>query len=207
MGLFDAGTRQGAPATVHDKVWTAANAITAIRLLGLPLFVWLMAAGFYGIAFGTLVFVGTTDWVDGYVARRFDQVTKLGKLFDPFIDRLLLATAALTLLAVGFIPFWIVLLVVGRDVVLLIGSVALFHGAPSLPVSRTGKFATANLLIGVPGFLLGRMDWPGARAFLVAAYVFSVVGITAYYVAGWRYWRAARIVKRREQAMARNGVP
>lgn len=197
MGLFNAGARTDGPTVVHDRVMTVANGITAVRLLGLPLFVYLTAViEAYGMGFLTLVIVGTTDWVDGYVARRFDQVTRIGKLIDPLIDRAMLATAALTLLALGFIPWWIVVAVVGRDVLLLTAGFLLFKGAnPNIPVSNLGKFATACLLIGVPGFLLGRMSWAGADVFLVLAYVFSLLGIVAYYVAGWQYWQAAQVVR------------
>lgn len=197
MGLFDAGARTDGPVVVHDRVFTAANGITALRLAGIPLFVWLMLGPqAYGWAFGVLVLVGTTDWVDGYVARRFDQVTKLGKLIDPLIDRVLLATAALTLLAVGFIPWWIVAAVVGRDVALLAAGFVIFRGAnPNIPVSNLGKFATACLLIGVPSFLLARMAWPGSDVFTVVAYGYSIVGIATYYVAGWRYGQAAVAVR------------
>ncbi|CAN5583490.1 MAG: CDP-alcohol phosphatidyltransferase family protein [Euzebyaceae bacterium] len=206
MKLFDAGARAGTSTTVHDGVVTAANAITALRLLGLPLFVWLMVVvRAYGIAFAVLVVVATTDWVDGYVARRFDQVTKLGKIIDPLIDRALLATTALTLLYVGFLPLWVAVLVVGRDLVLLAVSVTLFGGNPGIPVSRLGKLATACLLIGVPGFLLGRMDWAGAQPFLAAAYAFTVVGIASYYVAGWHYWHAARVALRMAAASSEEG--
>ncbi|MDQ3539008.1 MAG: CDP-alcohol phosphatidyltransferase family protein, partial [Actinomycetota bacterium] len=116
-----------------------------------------------------------------------------------------LATTALTLLYVGFLPLWVAVLVVGRDLVLLAVSVTLFGGNPGLPVSRLGKLATACLLIGVPGFLLGRMDWAGAPPFLLAAYVFTVVGIVTYYVAGWHYWHAARIALRIAAASSREG--
>ena len=164
--MFDAGLREDRPVVVHDRVLTVANGITMLRLLGLPLFVWLMVGPErYGMAFLTLVVVGTTDWIDGYVARRFDQVTKLGKLIDPLIDRALLATAGLTLAALGIAPWWVILAIVGRDVLLLIGAFALFGGNPGIPVTRLGKAATACLLIGVPGFLLGHMDWGGATAF------------------------------------------
>lgn len=200
MGLFDAGARRGTPAVVHDRLVTVANVITAVRLVGLPVFVWLTLAGVYGVAFAVLVTVGATDWIDGYVARRFDQVTKLGRMLDPLIDRALLATAALTLLAVGFIPWWVVALVVARDVLLVAGGLVVFHGYPSIPVSRLGKFATASLLVGVPGFLLARMEWPGAPLFAPLAYVFSITGIVAYYIAGWRYWRAANVALRMREA-------
>jgi cardiolipin synthase (CMP-forming) len=198
VGLFNAGARTDRPMVVHDRVLTVANGITAVRLLGLPLFVWLAAGiGAYGMAFLTLVVVGSTDWVDGYVARRFDQVTKLGKLIDPLIDRAMLATAAFTLLWLGFIPWWIVALVVGRDVALLVAGFLMFRGHnPNIPVSNMGKFATACLLVGVPGFLLARMDWSGAPVLVVLAYGFSLVGIATYYVAGWQYARAAGQVRR-----------
>jgi cardiolipin synthase len=201
VGLYDAGARRDGPVVVHDRVLTVANGITALRLLGLPLFVWLtVSQQAYGKAFLVLVIVGCTDWVDGYVARRFDQVTKLGKLMDPLIDRAMLATAGITLLAVGFIPWWIVALVVVRDVVLLGAGLAVFgkHN-PGIPVSNMGKFATACLLIGVPGFLLGHMEWPAARVFLVIAYAYSILGIVTYYIAGYRYVQAAVGVRKAMQ--------
>lgn len=193
MGLFDAGLRSGQPVIVHDRVLTAANAITAVRLAGLPLFVYLaVGVGAYGIAALVLGTVAATDWFDGYVARRFDQVTRLGQFLDPLIDRILLATVALTLLALGWLPLWVVGAVVGRDVLLLGVGFALFRGRPPLPVSNTGKFATACLLVGVPGFLLANMDWGGAVAYRWVAWGFTLVGIAAYYVAGVQYAQAAR---------------
>ncbi|HVM19335.1 MAG TPA: CDP-alcohol phosphatidyltransferase family protein [Egibacteraceae bacterium] len=199
MGLFNAGARSGAPAVVHDRILTVANGITAVRLLGLPVFVYLAAIGAYGRAFGTLVLVGATDWVDGYVARRFDQVTRIGKLIDPLIDRALLATAAITMLVLGIIPWWVPALIIVRDVALLLAAFVLFRGAnPNIPVSNLGKFATACLLIGVPAFLLAHptADWPGARVTTVIAYGYCIVGIVTYYVAGWRYGRMAMTVRR-----------
>ena len=201
MGLYDAGARRDGPVVVHDRVLTAANGITALRLLGLPLFVWLTASQrAYGMAFLVLAIVGCSDWVDGYVARRFDQVTKLGKLMDPLIDRALLATVGITLLAIGFIPWWVVAAVVIRDVVLLAAGLAVFgRHNPGISVSNMGKFATACLLIGVPGFLLGNMDWPARQVFLVLAYGYCIVGIVTYYIAGWRYVQAAVGVRKAMQ--------
>ncbi len=194
MRLFDAGRRAGGDEVVHDRVLTAANGITLVRLIGLPLFVWLMIGpAAYGKAFGVLSAVAATDWVDGYVARRFDQVTRLGQLIDPLVDRALLATVGLTLTALRIMPWPVIVLIVGRDVLLLGIGAVLFRGLPPIPVNRTGKFATANLLIGIPGFLLGRMDWPGALPFRYGAWGFTAVGIVAYYLAGIHYARAARI--------------
>ena len=203
MGLYDAGARRDGPVVVHDRVLTAANGITALRLMGLPLFVWLTAyERAYGKGLLVLFIVGTSDWVDGYVARRFDQVTKLGKLMDPLIDRALLATVGITLLAIGFIPWWVVAAVVVRDVVLLAAGLAVFgRHNPGIPVSNTGKFATACLLIGVPGFLLGNMDLPGplATVFWILAYAYTIVGIVTYYIAGWRYVQTAVGVRKAMQ--------
>ncbi len=193
MRLFDAGLREDRPVVVHDRVVTVANLITVVRLAGLPLFVWLMVGpGAHGQAFAVLVAVGTTDWVDGYVARRFDQVTRIGKLIDPLIDRLLLATAGLTLAAVGFLPWWVIGVIVLRDVLVLGGAVAIFGTTLAIPVSRLGKFATACLLIGVPGFLLGGMEWGGAAFWGALGWAFTVVGLVTYYAAGIQYALVAR---------------
>ncbi|HVM14154.1 MAG TPA: CDP-alcohol phosphatidyltransferase family protein [Egibacteraceae bacterium] len=188
---FQWGARGEGPQVVHDKVVTAANAISTLRLLGLPVFVWLMLGPrAYGWAFAVLAVVGATDWVDGYVARRFDQVTKLGKLLDPLIDRVLIATVAVTLLVAGMIPWWLVALVVGRDLALLAGALAVFRGIPPIPVTRTGKFATACLLGALPGLLLGHMQWPAATFFLVGSWGLAAAGVVAYYTAGVQYVQA-----------------
>lgn len=208
MGLFDAGSRGHDPSVqvVHDRVFTAANAISFLRLLGLPVFVWLMAGReAYGQAFAVLFVVGVTDWVDGYVARRFDQVTRLGKWLDPLLDRALLATAAVTLTVLGFLPLWILVLLVGRDVLVLGVGYLLFRGAPPIPVSRTGKFATACLLSGIPGFLLGGMEFAAADEFAALAWALTIVGLVAYYVAGVGYARAA-LAWSRERSQTRRST-
>ena len=197
MPLFDAGQRGDRPSIVSSRVLTAANLITFTRLAGLPLFVWLMVGPeALGMAFATLVVVGATDWVDGYVARRFDQVSRLGQVMDPLIDRALLATAGITLAVVGFLP-WVVLgLLIARDVAVVGGGFLLFGGVPPIPVSRTGKFATACLLIGVPGFLLAAMDWAGADFFAPLAWGFTTVGLAAYYVGAGKYVRVALALRK-----------
>jgi len=196
--LFDAGRRSDAGAElVHDRLLTAPNVITAIRLAGLPLFVWLvLGAERYVVAFWVLVAIATTDWIDGYVARRFDQVTRIGKLVDPLVDRLLLATATITLLIAGLLPWPLLALILVRDVVVLGVSLAWFAGIPPIPVSRVGKLATALLMIGIPAFLLAGVDWTGADAIRVVAWTSTVTGIVAYYMAAARYGRVALAIRR-----------
>jgi cardiolipin synthase (CMP-forming) len=202
---FDWGARKDRPAVERDRVLTVPNAISLLRLLGLPVFVWLMVGPqAYGKAFGVLVLVASTDWVDGYVARRFDQVSRLGRVLDPLIDRAMLATTGVTLVVVGFLPWAVLAAIVVRDVLLLAGAAVVFRGVPDIPVSRLGKFATACLLIGLPGFLVGNMDWAGARPLLLGAWGFTVVGIAGYWVAGLRYGRAV-LDARSEAALERQG--
>lgn len=197
MRDFDWGAPKDRPVVVHDRVLTAANAISLLRLAGLPLFVWLMfGPRAYGWAFFTLFCVGSTDWLDGYVARRFDQVTKLGKLLDPVIDRGLLATVAISLLVAGMLPWPLVAGILGRDVLLLIGSLLFLRAVPEIAVTKTGKIATACLLIGLPGFLLGHMDWAGRQLFLVLAWIYCLVGLAGYWLAGIQYAVEVRRLRR-----------
>ena len=198
--LFDAGAR-GDPRThlVHDRVWTAANVITFVRLGGLPLFVWLvLGVERLGVAFWVLVVIAATDWVDGYVARRFDQITHLGRVLDPLIDRALLATAAVTLLVAGILPWLVAALIIGRDVVLLGSALVIFGHLPAIPVSRTGKFSTACLLVGIPALLPANLAWAGADFSRVFSWIWIGVGVAGYYVGGLQYARAALRLKRRE---------
>ncbi len=198
MPLFDAGRRGDADREqVHDRLLTVPNAITAVRLAGLPLFSWLvLGPRRYGLAFVVLVVIAATDWIDGYVARRFDQVSRIGKLVDPLVDRLLLATASVTLLVAGLFPWPLLVLIVLRDVLLLGASLIWFGGVPPIPVSNLGKLATALLMIGIPGFLLAGIDWGGAAVVTVVAWLCTSAGIIAYYVAGARYGRAALAIRR-----------
>lgn len=197
MGLFDAGARPDQPAAVQRRALTVPNAVSGLRLLAAPVFVWLVVGpGRYEVAFWLLAVVSATDWLDGYLARRLDQVSQLGVVIDPLIDRTLLVVAALTLLWEGLVPWPLVALIVVRDVALVTASFALFGAVPPIRVKRTGKTATACLLAAFPVFLLGAFAWGGQEVAHVAAWVFAVVGVGLYYVAGAQYavaaWRLRR---------------
>ena len=196
MPLFNLGARPGRE-RVHDRLLTVPNVITAVRLAGLPLFVWLvLGQQRLIVAFWVLVAIATTDSLDGYVARRFDQVSRVGKLVDPLVDRLLLATAVITLLIAGLLPWPLVALILIRDVIVVGLSLVWFGGVPPIPVSNTGKLATALLMIGVPTFLLAGVEWPGQPVVAAVAWSATVAGIAVYYVAGFRYGRVARAIRR-----------
>lgn len=192
MRQFDWGARAEHPAAERDRVLTIPNIISVARLAALPVFAYLVIApGALGWALALLMVVAFTDWVDGFVARRFDQVSRLGRALDPLVDRALMATVGVTLVVVGMVPWWLVVAVVVRDVALLAGAGVVFRGIPDIPVTRVGKTATASLLVALPGFLIGHMDWVGADLVLVVAWMFAALGLVTYYVSGVQYVRAA----------------
>ncbi|MEI3377925.1 MAG: CDP-alcohol phosphatidyltransferase family protein [Coriobacteriales bacterium] len=148
---------------VLDKVLTAPNVITLVRLLLLPLFLWLLFATPYHIAALVVYAVAaSTDWVDGQVARRTHQVSKLGKLFDPFVDRLLIAVGVIAIFILGRLPLWILVYLIVRDLCLLLGGRYLLSRCGKVPpVVYVGKFATAFIMIGFCLLLLGLPQVPG----------------------------------------------
>src|SRR5688572_7675873 len=104
MRFIGAGSRPGRPQVDHDLVFTVPNALTVLRFMGVPLFIWLvLAQKEYGWAVLVLVVMAGTDWVDGYVARRFDQASRLGRVMDPIADRLALIAVAVTLVIAGVV--------------------------------------------------------------------------------------------------------
>jgi cardiolipin synthase (CMP-forming) len=203
LRLFDAGARREGPEVVHDRIVTVPNAITLVRLLGLPLFGWLLlGADRPGAAFWTLAAIAGTDWIDGYVARRFDQVSRLGKLIDPLVDRAVLATAAIVLMVAGILHPGVIAALVLRDAAVLGGALVLFGGIPPIPVTKLGKAATALLLAGLPAYLLAAVDWAGAGAAGVVAPVLTGLGLIGYYIAGLQYARLAAAYRQTGRAQA-----
>ena len=113
-----------------------------------------------------LAVMASTDWVDGYVARRFDQASKLGRVMDPIADRLALIAVAVTLVIAGVVHWWYLAALVVPDAVLLALSLFYFRGHPDLPVSRVGKVRTGLLLLGTPLLVLSKLAIPFADCLL-----------------------------------------
>lgn len=142
-----------------DRVLTWANGVTAVRLACIPVFVLLLVDGGrrHSVAAAILLAVlGSTDWVDGQLARRLQQVSTVGKVLDPLADRLLLVVAALSIIAVGAVPLWVAAVFLAREVVVAAGFlfVAARHGQ-RMDVSLAGKAGTFALMTALPLFLLG----------------------------------------------------
>ncbi len=148
----------GAPEEVSHEIFTLANVVSFVRLLMVPLYLFLLLSG-QNLA-ATLVFAtaAATDFLDGQIARRTHTVTRLGQLLDPAIDRILMITGVLGVFLVGRIPLWVIVVVVVRDAYLLIGGGCLLSRYHiRVPVVYPGKFATTFLFVGFSGLLL---NWP-----------------------------------------------
>jgi CDP-diacylglycerol--glycerol-3-phosphate 3-phosphatidyltransferase len=184
----------GSPPVVNredlpDRVWTWPNALSALRLLGVPLFLWLLLGPEAdGWAVAVLMFSGFTDWLDGKLARWLDQGSRLGALLDPAADRLYIVSTLVALALRDIVPVWIVGLLVGREVVLGIALLVLRrYGYPPLQVHYLGKAATLLLLYAFPGLLLADGDGWLAELCEPFAWALTIWGTALYLLAGLFY--------------------
>jgi cardiolipin synthase (CMP-forming) len=179
---------------VSDRVLTVPNALSVLRLLALPLIYADLVAGRTVRAFVVLAVFAATDWLDGYVARRFDQVSNLGKLLDPVSDRIFIVVVGAAVVIAGIVPLWAIMLVVVRDVLVLgAGLVLVRRGHRPPAVTRTGKAATFGLLWALPMFLLAEIVPDGARTPMRYAAWFTLLTNTGlYYLAAAQYALAVR---------------
>jgi cardiolipin synthase (CMP-forming) len=175
-----------------SAILTAPNVITFTRLLLMPVCAWLLVDGRWAAGLWLTAVVGSTDWVDGWLARRTGSVSRLGQIMDPLADRLLIASVTIALVIRDVVPLPAVLLLVGRDLVLLIGFPLLARRGVRPPdVVWVGKAATFVLLFALPTLVVGETGLglaPTARALGLALLWFGVV---LYYVAGAIYVRMA----------------
>ncbi|MDQ1684162.1 MAG: hypothetical protein QOC82_899 [Frankiaceae bacterium] len=179
-------TSTAAPA---DRVWTIPNLLSLLRLLGVPLFLWLvLGPEANGWAFAVLAFGGISDYADGKIARRFNQSSRLGALLDPAADRLYILATLSALAARGIIPIWLAVAIPGRDVLLALTLPVLRrHGYGPLPVNFAGKAATLNLLYAIPLLLLADTGGGLGTAARAAGWAFTLWGTALYWWAGWLY--------------------
>lgn len=172
------------PAGMFGNVWTLPNAITLVRLLCLPIFLWLLFSkeNRAGAAW-MLVALGSTDWIDGYVARRFNQVSEFGKIFDPTVDRLFFFVSTIAIIIDGSIPIWFAVAVLVREVAVgaMMAIATLFFGMERFDVTWWGKTATFLLMGAIPSFLLSNAGVAESDFFAVVAWVTGIPGLALSY--------------------------
>jgi cardiolipin synthase len=187
-----------------DRVWTVPNALSVLRLFGVPLFLWLLLGPEAdGWAVVVLMVSGVTDWADGKLARVLGQSSRLGALLDPAADRLYIVSTLVAFVLRDVVPLWLVAVLVGRELVLGVMLLVLRrHGWPPLQVHYLGKAATFILLYAFPLLLLA--DGSGVWADVVApvAWALTIWGSALYLLAGVLYVAQVLGLVRAERAAA-----
>ncbi|WP_417757639.1 CDP-alcohol phosphatidyltransferase family protein [Senegalimassilia anaerobia] len=197
---------------VTDRIFTIPNVISFIRLCMVPVYMVLLLNGYDLLATFMFALAAGTDWIDGQLARRTNCVSKLGQLLDPAVDRILMSCGVIGLMLVGRLPIWIVVVVLGRDLMLLVGGAYLlkrYH--ERVAVIYPGKVATTFLFVGFAGLLLnmpliGGLGWfeaswlPGFGSeacswgiwFVYAGLLIGLFTTLYYVLAGYRKMQKAR---------------
>ncbi|AIY17418.2 CDP-alcohol phosphatidyltransferase family protein [Pimelobacter simplex] len=188
--------------TGRGRVLTVPNLISLLRLLGVPLFLYLVLGPEADVlALVVLMLSGVTDFLDGWLARKLDQQSEIGQLLDPIADRLYILAVVVGLAMRDIIPWWVALSLPLRDL-LLWGLVPLLRtrGYSALPVHFLGKAATFNLLYAFPLLLLGDADGTVATLAQVFGWAFALWGIGLYWWAGVLYaWQVRKLLATTER--------
>lgn len=205
---------------VTNRIFTIPNVISFIRLCMVPVYMVLLLNGYDLLATFMFALAAGTDWIDGQLARRTHSVSKFGQLLDPAVDRILMSCGVIGLMLVGRLPIWIVVVVLGRDLMLLIGGAYLlkrYH--ERVAVIYPGKVATTFLFVGFAGVLLnmpllGGLGWfdaswlPGFGSeacswgiwFVYAGLVIGLFTTLYYLLAGYRKMQKARRLEAKGRA-------
>ncbi|MEM7094733.1 MAG: CDP-alcohol phosphatidyltransferase family protein [Actinomycetota bacterium] len=172
-----------------DAILTVPNLFTFLRLLCVPLFLWMVhgAEQRYGAAV-LLAVLGATDWVDGYLARLLDQRSQFGRVFDPTVDRLMFLVALISMVIVDAAPAWFLIAVFAREA--LVSVAALYLGARGLrtvQVSWWGKTATFGLMFALPLFLAASAEPPGEDIYRALAWIIGLPSLALSWWSGFGY--------------------
>jgi CDP-diacylglycerol--glycerol-3-phosphate 3-phosphatidyltransferase len=204
-----AGTAAAVAAPVSGRILTLPNLLSLLRLLGVPLFVYLLLGPHADLpALGVLTFASISDWLDGRLARAWNQVSRLGQLLDPLADRLYIVAILITFVLRDVIPWQLAAAIAGRDLALAGCLLVLRHyGYGPLPVHFLGKAATFNLLYAFPFLLLSIGTGAAATVARPIGWAFALWGTALYWWAGALYvLQAVRLVSR-ARAGARGAGP
>lgn len=187
-----------------SEIWTIPNIISMIRIALIVVFTVLLINENDGWAIAALAAAGISDFLDGYLARRWNQVTRLGRVLDPTADRMLTIAVVLGLGLRGIVPWWLVAVLFARDIVVGIALLyARARGVDSPQVTMTGKWATALLYFFLPLAYLAVVAFPAADWLHTVAIAGSAVAAVVYWIAGLGYARDVRSRAAIEQADAK----
>jgi cardiolipin synthase len=188
---------ESAARQVDAGVWTLPNLLSAVRLALIPVFLWLvLGPEADGWALGLLVVSGVTDWLDGWLARRWGQTSVLGQVLDPVADRLYILAVVVGLALREVIPWWLAVSLPLRDALMwLLVPLLRTRGYSALPVHFLGKAATFNLLYAFPLLLLGDGEGVVADLAQVFGWAFAIWGVGLYWWAGVLYaWQVRKLL-------------
>jgi cardiolipin synthase len=184
--------RLAEPSASDKRIWTLPNILSFIRLATVPFFIWLFASGREEAAVILYGAGAWTDFFDGYLARKLNAVSELGKLLDPLADRVFIIALVIALVSRDALPLWLALGILIRDAVLLVAFPLLERrGIERVRVNFTGKTATASLLFGLTLLAWGETSFAGARVGEILGMAFTIFGAVLYWVAAGMYAREA----------------
>ncbi len=173
---------------MSSRVLTLPNLLSLSRLLLVPVFLLLLIQGEDAAALVVLVISSATDFLDGFLARRLNQITRLGQLLDPAADRLYIFAALIGLAVRELVPWWLMLIILGRDIfMLLLGIILANFGFGPLPVHQLGKVATFCLFYALPVIMLGAAFPAFAWWAQPVGWAFALWGAFLYWWAGIIY--------------------
>jgi cardiolipin synthase len=173
---------------LNDRLWTWPNALSFARLLGVPVFLWLILIKQDWWALAILVFAGLSDWLDGKLARILDQTSRIGTLLDPAADRLYIFATLLGLVVRDVVPLWLAAVLIAREVYMSLPLYVLRrHGYGPPAVHFVGKAATLCLLYAFPLLLLGAHSGAWATVAKVVGWAFTLWGTGLYWWAAVLY--------------------
>lgn len=179
---------RGTDSAPMDRVLTLPNALSALRLLGVPAFIWAIATKHDALALVILMASGITDYLDGKIARHYGLVSRVGQLLDPIADRLYIVTTLVGLAWRDIIPWWLVAVLFAREAFMaVVVLIAKRYGWIGLPVHFIGKAATFNLLYSFPALLMADGDGWLASFARPVGWGFAWWGTVLYWVAGIMY--------------------
>lgn len=186
----------------RDNAFTVPNLISILRLAAVPVFVWLLIGENRPLAAAALLgILGATDWVDGWIARRFNQVSELGKVLDPTADRIMFLVAVFTMMIDESVAVWFGVLTLLREGVVAIAALILGAlGARALKVTWVGKTSSFGLMFAFPLFLLSSaVEGAQSTLYEVIAYVIGVPSLALHYIAAFGYIPLAITALREER--------